>query len=451
MAGTALIPSAQLEAAAYEEHRRYVLAVLARRCRWLPEDERESTLHEAWAVMLHKERAGTLDVRAMSTHQIRAYLTQTALNKALDEGRRSRHRDEPLGDRDDFEATTAGPDELADAQLEGTRVREILGELSARQQTIVKLRFFFDRSPEDIQRLLSLTERVYRRELERALAVVSERYELVREGRFCESRASVVRAYVAGIAGPNRARDAREHLAGCPACRRMALELRRAAGQVAAVLPMPPVLHARDELTPIVDLIMSLRDVAGRLVGSIRNQLAGLPTRVDPSASLTLAGARPGAVAATLGACIAVGGGATYCVVDSVPKPVRDLVGKHHRATPRETARSTPRTRTAAQPAARAAVPAATVTSAPARAVAATPKAKAKAKPASARKRAASTARTRAAAASRAATQEFGLEGTGTQMPGTPAGTTAKATTATAAPSTSSSTSGASSSAEFGP
>jgi len=216
---------------AYEEHRTYVLAVLARRCGWLALDEREAIYHDANLVLLEKERDGVLVPSAMHRNQVRAYLTQTAINKGLDEGGRAeRTRSVPLED-DVLAMPDAGrsPDELAAANLDGTRVREIVGELPPRQQAIIKLRFFLDRRPDEIQDSMGISERVYRRELERALRHISERYVLVREGRFCESRRSLVLAYVAGLAGSTRACEARRHLASCSACAAWAVEMRNAA------------------------------------------------------------------------------------------------------------------------------------------------------------------------------------------------------------------------------
>src|SRR5262249_42428295 len=115
-----------------------------------------------------------------------------------------------------------------------------------RQQVIVKLRFFFDRTPEEIQRYLGVTERVYRRELERAMRQVAERFELVRNGRFCESRRSLILAYVAGIAGPNRMVEARRHLADCPGCARWAMQMRERTRDLAAALPLPAVVARPD-------------------------------------------------------------------------------------------------------------------------------------------------------------------------------------------------------------
>jgi RNA polymerase sigma factor (sigma-70 family) len=215
----------------YEQHRDYVLAVLARRCGWLDRDEREEAFHDAYAVVLEKQRDGALDLHAMAPEQARAFLTQTAINKGLDEGKRvGRKRSVPLDDDSGLDKPDAGrsPDEIAAAKMDGARVREIVAELPARGQAIVKLRFFFDRSPDEIQRSLHITERVYRRELERALRHILERYELVRDGSFCESRKSVILAYVMGIAGPSRARAAQDHLATCPSCARWAVDFREA-------------------------------------------------------------------------------------------------------------------------------------------------------------------------------------------------------------------------------
>jgi RNA polymerase sigma factor (sigma-70 family) len=220
--------SARLIYSPYEEHRKYVLSVLGRRCAWLDASDREGLLHDAYTVLLEKQREGTLQLSEMRPAQIRAYLTQTALNKALDEGKRAgRRRSVPLLD-DAYESFAPSPahDELVAARMEGARVREIVAELPERQQQIVSLRFFFDWTPRQIGRYLGVTERVYRRELERGLRHIGERFELVRNGTFCESRESLIRAYVAGIAGPNRSAEARRHLQTCQGCARWAGQLR---------------------------------------------------------------------------------------------------------------------------------------------------------------------------------------------------------------------------------
>jgi DNA-directed RNA polymerase specialized sigma24 family protein len=126
--------------AAYEHHRGYVLAVLARRCGWLADDEREAIFHDAYLVLLQKEACGDLETIEMHPHQLRAYIVQTAINKALDEGKRvERRRSEPI-DEQVLAAPDAGPapEELASASLDNARLREVVAGLAERQQTIVR-------------------------------------------------------------------------------------------------------------------------------------------------------------------------------------------------------------------------------------------------------------------------------------------------------------------------
>ena len=207
-----------------------MLRVLGLRCQWLDPSDREALLHDAYAVYLEKQCAGLLDTRMMRPAQIRAYLTRTALNRAMDEGKRaSRSRSVSLdAEQPPIDPADGGVelDEQLAACLNDARVREIVAELPKRQQIVVKLRFFFDRTPQDIQRHLAISERVYRRELERATRHIARRYQLVREGSYCESRRSLILAYVAGVAGPTRTLDARRHLQSCLACARWAAELR---------------------------------------------------------------------------------------------------------------------------------------------------------------------------------------------------------------------------------
>jgi len=216
----------------YEQHREYVLAVLARRCGWLDPSDREALFHDAYALFLEKQRDRRLDVGVMRPAQVRAYLTQTALNKAMDEGKSAGRRrsvsldDETLGVEP--VSLERGLEERLCASDNDARIREIVAELPARQRAIVQLRYFFGVSPEGTRHHLGLTERVYRRDLERATRHIARRFELVRSGSFCESRRSVILAYVNGVAGPGRVEFARRHVASCPACAGWVRELRRA-------------------------------------------------------------------------------------------------------------------------------------------------------------------------------------------------------------------------------
>jgi RNA polymerase sigma factor (sigma-70 family) len=314
----------------YEEHRDYVLAVLGRRCRWLDPSDREALLHDAYAVLLEKQRTGSLDLATMRAPQVRAYLTQTALNKAMDEGKRAARRRSVSLDDEQLGLDPPDPQRALDERLassfDDARVREIVAELPERQQTVIKLRFFFNRTPGEIQRYLGITERVYRRELERATRHLAQRYQLVREGSFCESRRSLILAYVTGVAGPTRVAEARRHLETCPGCASMAADLHATMRQIAALVPAPalavPAAHgliahwaARGRMRA-VDVASATRDHALQTFA-----------RVEPSKAAALSNLRPGAAAALVAGCLAAGSTATYCIVQGVPAPLRSLVG----------------------------------------------------------------------------------------------------------------------------
>jgi RNA polymerase sigma factor (sigma-70 family) len=169
--------STSVTAASYAQHRQYVLSVLRRRCGWLDRHDCEAILHDAYVVFLEKQRDGVLG--PMNDAQIRAYLTHTALHKALDERKSARRRlSVPLED-----ATPAGglaADELPVeerivAQAESARLRQVVSSLPERRRRVLSLRLFLDQTPEEIQRQLGISQRVYRRELERGKRALSER------------------------------------------------------------------------------------------------------------------------------------------------------------------------------------------------------------------------------------------------------------------------------------
>src|SRR5262249_58511599 len=53
----------------------------------------------------------------------------------------------------------------------------------------------------------------------------------------CDSRRSLILAYVTGVAGPGRIAEARRHLATCPGCASWARELRTTVERAAVLVP----------------------------------------------------------------------------------------------------------------------------------------------------------------------------------------------------------------------
>lgn len=405
----------------YEQHRGYVLRVLGRRCGWLDAADREAIFHDAYALLLEKQRDGELDPDGMHPHQVRAYLVQTALFKCLDESKRAeRKRAQPIGDELLASPDAAPPlEDVLGASFEGARVREIVDELPARRQAIVKMRFFLDRAPAEIQELLGIRERVYRRELERAMRQLAERYELVRDGTFCDSRRSLVMAHVAGIAGPNRAREAQAHLDTCPGCKHWAMQLRDAARQVAGALPLPVLADGGGLMTRTVDGLTALKDQLIGVATSIKQHAVAASARVDASTVGYSSAARPGTVAAAVAGCLALGGGATYCAVEGLPDPVRALIARGQSAQAHQEERPAERRRAEQRPRVER-----TVDDAPPATVAASqPTRERSAKP-----------RSGATPAPRAVEREFGLEGSGTPVRQAGDGNAAAATAVQAPP-----------------
>jgi RNA polymerase sigma factor (sigma-70 family) len=160
----------------YEEHRAYVLNVLGKRCRWIETEEREALLHDAYVVFLEKLENGKLD-GAMPSHQVRAYLTQTALHKALDERKRRQRRSCVPFESDDgstIELSSIEPsvDDRVIARARDAKVRQEISRLPRRRQLVVVMRWWLGISPAEIQSQLGLSERVYRHELERGTRAV---------------------------------------------------------------------------------------------------------------------------------------------------------------------------------------------------------------------------------------------------------------------------------------
>lgn len=322
----------------YERNREYVLAVLSRRCGWLAADEREAILHDAYVVLLEKERDGKLDALDLHPNQARAYLVQTAIHKALDDGKRAeRKRTEPIGERAlETPGSEPAPEDVAERKLDAARVREIIGELPARRQAIVKLRFFFERTPAEIQRMLAISSRVYRRDLERGLRHVADRYGLVKAGAFCESREREIIAFIAGSAEGDEAARAREHLASCPGCAHWAISLRSAARDVATAIPLPALASEPGIGGRIAELGSSLRDSIADPIAAAKQHATGLVLRADQGSAGYAATARPGTIAAVVASCLAAGGAATYCVTAGVPEPLTSLVAQLNDADARD-------------------------------------------------------------------------------------------------------------------
>ena len=227
-------------------------------------------------------------------------------------------------------AARAPEDELIDRedQAEVERVtRAVLERLSERQRAIVALHSHGRRRPE-IAEHLGMTPRSVKRALERIMAV--GRDELVRlAGHGCESGEPLVARLAFGLAGPREARQAQLHLATCPRCGALYERLDVWREKVAALLPVPVAEQARPGLVEralhgAAEALSSGKQHGRDGASAAREHVADGASQVKQHAyarvvdPTPLAGVRPGAAAAAVAGCLAIGGGATYCAQQGV-------------------------------------------------------------------------------------------------------------------------------------
>jgi RNA polymerase sigma factor (sigma-70 family) len=346
-------------------YRRLRAKVLARAHRWFPaftEADLEDIYQAAWLSAIRTRS---------EVNDLEGYVLDAAYSQGLMELRRRRRKpadsldaeaEGPQPDRARLDKTTALldrtaalPDEEAETRVLAGLVGEVLDELSARQRRVIKLRWGFGLSRREIAAALGISEREVKRDLRRAAPALAQRADLVASGGWCGRKRSLITAYALELLSPRRAAAAERHLHGCAACRLLVHELRQRAGEVAALTPAPALADASHHhpLSALGQLLDAARGHAEGAAAHTKQHAASLAARVsDPT---PLAGARPGAAAAALAGCIALGGGA-YCAVHGLPDPIKPVLGVEHHIAKR-TPKPTP-SYPAAEPASPAAQPA---------------------------------------------------------------------------------------------
>jgi len=253
--------------------------------------------------------------RGQTEDEVFAWLRTTArreLGRSRQRGRREVPVDtDTLNTLAGIGAALAPEEELIerDDDVEVERVAHaVLGRLSERQREIAALHAHGRKRPQ-IAAHLGITPRSVKRQLEQILA--TGRAELVAlAGHGCPTGEPLVARLAFGLASPREVNDAREHLASCPHCGVLHERLGLWREKVAALLPIPAVEQARPGMG---DWTVQR---AGEGVASIKQHAAAVYSRaLDPT---PLAGVRPGAAAAAITGCLAIGGGTTYCVSQSV-------------------------------------------------------------------------------------------------------------------------------------
>lgn len=244
------------------------------------------------------------------------------------------------GAHDDSDESCADPadlaalptDEQAEIRAMGHLAREVIADLTPLQQRIIKIQWGWGVPRRQVAALLGISERTLKRELAEAMPVITRNVELVEAERWCDSRRSLVVAYACRVLGGRRTAMAEQHLEHCPGCRELVRAVSQRLDGLAAITPAAPALEppAERALPHIGAPFEWMRSGIGDLAGSAKQQAVALLTRTpagDTGAVQLAAGGGlrgTGGMAATVVACVAVGGGATYCAIDGVPQPFRD-------------------------------------------------------------------------------------------------------------------------------
>jgi RNA polymerase sigma factor (sigma-70 family) len=224
------------------------------------------------------------------------------------------------------QAPARGPDPVEEiiAREEGQEMealaRELVDSLSGREREILALRFAGYRRAEIGERL-GLSARAVERALLKIMAELRADFA-ERLGGGCIVGEPLVQRLVYGLATSAEAAQARLHLKGCHRCDSLYERLVEWREKAAAILPAPAIEAASPGTFERVG-----QRVADA-VGSAKQQILGAGAQAKQQASATfyrsvdpmpLAGIRPGAVAAVVASCIAIGGGAAaYCANQGV-------------------------------------------------------------------------------------------------------------------------------------
>lgn len=188
---------------------------------WSPQDEP----HAANALE-HKLRLRIVDV-----YRARGRAASAGLVEAADEH----------GDLPDVADTAVDLDELARTRHDLRVLREVACELRPDERRLIAGQAL-DMSRADICRRFDWSVEKYKSLARRAVGKLRVLVAEVETGERCERLRPLLHEVVVGLAEPEDELRLREHLDNCPACARLAADLRRARNELAEVLPLPLVM-----------------------------------------------------------------------------------------------------------------------------------------------------------------------------------------------------------------
>ncbi|MEX2413519.1 MAG: ECF-type sigma factor [Thermoleophilaceae bacterium] len=273
-------------------------------------------------------------------------------HRALNREREHRGREVAVDPLDAARGPTTVPSadsaeqELIDREDEvdlGRFARELAARLDERARDVLALYGAGLKRPE-IAAALGVSHRAVRRDLEEIME--EARIAITRlSGGGCLLGETLVVRFACGLATPTEASRAQLHLTQCRRCERFHERLGLWREKVGALLPAP----AADQTAPGVvervgqktsEGLSAIKQQIAEASGHVKQQAANAYVRAaDPT---PLAGARPGAVAAVVAGCLAIGTG--YTCVEQGINPLTSLPGLGERAPDQRATNPPPQT-----------------------------------------------------------------------------------------------------------
>lgn len=316
-------------------------------------DEIEDIYSSAWLGTL---RALERKHHQLADDEIRSYLLTAVANHASKEIRRRKRKPiAPLEAAGAVVQAGESPEDVAATREARSVTRDLLASLPPRRRAVMLLRYGWGLEPSEVCEMVEgLSPRAYRKEITRGVEELARKIKLIDDGRWCEEREPLLRAYAAGVADGDEVIQAQRHLEHCRHCSDFVGQLGARLHDLGSAVVLPGALEALDREATLIER-------AGGVLDRGREAVTGVFTRGEGGTELAGAasGAR-GAGAAGAGlvtkltglgaagkaaiACIGGGAAVTACLAAGVlPVPSGgggdarvEVAGKAERPSARE-------------------------------------------------------------------------------------------------------------------
>jgi RNA polymerase sigma factor (sigma-70 family) len=220
----------------------------------------------------------------------------------------------------------------------GELVETALAELDEAQRKVAVLHAYGFKGPE-IAHELHLSRKRVQRLKEQMLAGARDALA-THAGAGCDHGDGLVRRLAFGLANAREHAEAEVHMASCEPCAAVYRRLELWHDKVAALLPVPAAAQTDPGLVErtlhkTADALASLKQQAAQAGTQAKQQLADAAGQAKQHAAAgytraaeytPIASVRPGAAAAAIAGCLAVGGGAAGYCIDRGVDPITGLV-----------------------------------------------------------------------------------------------------------------------------